>query len=40
MFQFNGQKGKRTKRILAIVTIVLVLAMILGAIIGAMYSVL
>ena len=36
MFQFNGEKGKRAKMIMAIVVILIVAAMILGAVIGAL----
>ena len=37
MFQLKGDKGKKTKQILAIVIIVLILPMVLGTVIGSMY---
>lgn len=36
MFQFNGEKGKRAKVVLSIITIVIVIAMILGVIVSAL----
>lgn len=38
MLQFNGEKGKRTKMIAAIVIIVLVVVMLASTVIGAFFS--
>lgn len=36
MIQFNGEKGKRAKVAFSIITIVIVVAMILGAVVSAL----